>query len=220
MVKMKFAALAVIIVAASALSASAQTPAQGGTTQPAGGAVPDGKIAVINTNIFPAQIAELRQKYEQVQNQYKDRYQKLQTLDDELKAMENDIRTKGPSLTQEKLQEMQTSYEDKKRRGSRDFEDLKAETERAIDTATRPVREKMSQFLQNYAGQRNIVVLFNLAGAAQTGSLAYWSPATDITQDFITEYNKANPVAGAAPATQPPTGAARPAATKPGAGKP
>ncbi|HVF91564.1 MAG TPA: OmpH family outer membrane protein [Blastocatellia bacterium] len=203
-------------MAASALSASAQTPAQPAT----GGGVPDGKIAVINTNIFPAQIAELRQKYEQVQNQYKDRYQRLQTLDDELKQMENDIRTKGPSLTQEKLQEMQTTYEDKKRKGSRDFEDLKAETERAIDTATKPVREKMSQFLQNYAGQRNIVVLFNLAGAAQTGSLAYWSPATDVTQDFITEYNKANPVAGAAPATQPPAGAARPAATKPGAGKP
>jgi outer membrane protein len=216
MVKMKFAALAVILMAASALSASAQTPAQPAT----GGGVPDGKIAVINTNIFPAQIAELRQKYEQVQNQYKDRYQRLQTLDDELKQMENDIRTKGPSLTQEKLQEMQTTYEDKKRKGSRDFEDLKAETERAIDTATKPVREKMSQFLQNYAGQRNIVVLFNLAGAAQTGSLAYWSPATDVTQDFITEYNKANPVAGAAPATQPPAGAARPAATKPGAGKP
>ncbi|HYP28018.1 MAG TPA: OmpH family outer membrane protein [Blastocatellia bacterium] len=204
------------MMAASALSASAQTPAQPAT----GGGVPDGKIAVINTTIFPAQIAELRQKYEQVQNQYKDRYQKLQTLDDELKAMENDIRTKGPSLTQEKLAEMQSTYEDKKRRGSREYEDLKAETERTIDTATRPVREKMSQFLQNYAAQRNIVVLFNLAGAAQTGSLAYWSPATDITQDFITEYNKANPVAGAAPATQPPAGAARPAATKPGAGKP
>ena len=217
MVKMKFAALAVIMMAASALSASAQTsPAQPAT----GGGIPDGKIAVINTTIFPAQIAELRQKYEQVQNQYKDRYQKLQTLDDELKAMENDIRTKGPSLTQEKLAEMQNTYEDKKRRGSREYEDLKAETERTIDTATRPVREKMSQFLQNYAAQRNIVVLFNLAGAAQTGSLAYWSPATDITQDFITEYNKANPVAGAAPATQPPAGAARPAVNKPGAGKP
>ncbi|HKG22893.1 MAG TPA: OmpH family outer membrane protein [Blastocatellia bacterium] len=204
--------MAVILTAASALSASAQTPAQ----PAAGGGVPDGKVAVINTNIFPAQIAELRQKYEQVQNQYKDRYQRLQTLDDELKQMENDIRTKGPSLTQEKLQEMQSTYEDKKRKGSRDFEDLKAETERAIDSATKPVREKMSQFLQNYAGQRNIVVLLNLAGAAQTGSLAYWSPATDITQDFITEYNRANPVAGAAPAT----GAAKPAAPKPGAAKP
>jgi len=216
MVKMKLAALAVILMAASALGVSAQTPGQ----QATGGPIPDGKIAVINTTVFPAQIAELRQKYEQVQNQYKDRYQKLQTLDDELKQMENDIRTKGPSLTQEKLQEMQGTYETKKRQGSREFEDLKAETERSIDTVTRPVKEKMSQFLQNYAAQRNIVVLFNLAGAAQTGSLAYWSPATDITQDFITEYNKANPVAGAAPATQPPSGAARPAATKPGAGKP
>jgi hypothetical protein len=46
------------------------------------------------------------------------------------------------------------------------------------------------------------VLIINLPGAAQTGSIAYWSPGADITQDFITEYNKANPVAGA-PAAQP-----------------
>jgi hypothetical protein len=46
----------------------------------------------------------------------------------------------------------------------------------------------------------------DLAGAYQTGTLAYWSPTTDITEDFITEYNKANPIPGgaAAPAAKPP----------------
>ncbi|MFY9556885.1 MAG: OmpH family outer membrane protein, partial [Blastocatellia bacterium] len=77
-----------------------------------------------------------------------------------------------------------------------------------IDTATKPIRDKLYQFLNNYAAQRSIVLIINLAGAAQTGTLAYWNPGTDITDDFIAEYNKANPVAGAPaappkPATKP-----------------
>ena len=48
--------------------------------------------------------------------------------------------------------------------------------------------------------------MINLAGAAQAGVLAYWNPGTDVTEDFVAEYNKANPVAGAsAPRPQPAT---------------
>jgi hypothetical protein len=58
--------------------------------------------------------------------------------------------------------------------------------------------------------------VINLAGAAQTGTLAYWNPGTDITDDFISEYNKANPVAGgAAPATQPAKPTVKPPGSKP-----
>ena len=70
-----------------------------------------------------------------------------------------------------------------------------------------PIRDKLYQFLQAYSAQRGVVLVINLAGAAQTGTLAFWNPGVDITEDFINEYNKANPVAGApAPA---------PAATQP-----
>ncbi len=207
MVKKNFAALAVLVMAVLAASASAQQPANGG-------ALPDGKIAVINTTAFPTQIAELKQKYEQVETQFKDRYQRLQTLEQQMKTLENEIRTKGSSLAQDKLAEMQNSYEDMKKRGTRDYEDLKTDSAKAVDNATKPVRDKLYQFLQNYATQRGIVVLIDLAGAAQTQSLAYVSPGADITADFIAEYNKANPVAGApaAPAQRPGPAAVKPAA--------
>ena len=201
MLKIKFAALAAILVASTAGLASAQRATQAGV----GAAVPDGKVAVMNTEAFRAAIGELKLKYDQVDNQFKDRYQKLQGLENQLKQMESDIKTKGQSLTAEKFQEMQTAYEDLKRRGTRDFEDLKAEYERTVDTATKPIRDKLFQFLNTYASQRGIVVIFNLAGAAQTGALAYWNPGADITDDFIAEYNKANPVSGAAAATPQPT---------------
>jgi outer membrane protein len=198
MSKIKFAALAAIILAVSATSASAQQPAQPGGA----GAVPDGKIAVVNTTAFPSQIGELKQKYDQVDNQFKDRSQKIQAQQTQLNQLENDLRTKAQALAPDKIQQMQDEYETGKKRLQRDLEDARADYDKAVDAATKPVRDKLFQFLQKYAQQRGIVVIFNLAGAAQTGSLAYWNPGADITDDFIKEYNKANPVPTAAPAPQ------------------
>jgi Skp family chaperone for outer membrane proteins len=206
MVKIKFAAFAVIVAAALSLTASAQQPAS-----PAGvtSLIPDGKIAVINTQAFPEQVGELRQKYDQVNNQFKERYEKLKALDNQLKQMETDIQTKAPALGADKVREMQVSFEEMKKRGSRDYEDLRADVNKAIGVSTKPIWDKIGQFMNNYAAQRGIVLILDLPGAAQAGSLAYVSPGSDVTADFIGEYNKANPVAGA-PAAQPSSAPAKP----------
>jgi outer membrane protein len=201
MFKIRFAAFAAVILAAVTSVASAQQATQAGV----GAAIPDGKIAVINTQAFPDGINELKQKYDQVSNQFKDRSTRLQEAQTRLAGMENDIKTKGNVLKPDDFAKLQQDYEDLKKRSQREFEDAKAEYERTVETTTRPVRDKLYQFLQGYATQRGIVMIINLAGAAQTGTLAYWNPGADVTEDFITEYNKANPVAGApaAPATTP-----------------
>ncbi|HLG18005.1 MAG TPA: OmpH family outer membrane protein [Blastocatellia bacterium] len=210
MQKIKLAAVALMAMAAMAVSASAQQPAQ--PSAPA--AVPDGKIAVVNTNAFPPQISELKQKYDQVENQLRDRYQKLGATEQQLKQLESDIQTKCPSMAPDKCRELQLNYADTKKRWDRDVEDFKSDYERALEVATGPVKQKLIKFMETYAIQRGIVMIINLPGAAQTQSIAYWNPATDITDDFIAEYNKANPVAAAA--TPPP----QPAAQKPAPVKP
>jgi Skp family chaperone for outer membrane proteins len=199
MVKIKLAAFAAAILSAVTVSASAQQAMQAGV----GAALPDGKVAVVNTQAFPGGIGELKQKYDQVDKQFQPRYQQLQTVENQLKQMESDIQTKCPQLTPDKCQELQNSYQRLKTQGTRDYEDLKAEYEKAVETSTKPVRDKLYQFLNNYATQRSIILVMNLAGAAQSGTIAYWNPATDITEDFISEYNKANPVPGAPPAAPP-----------------
>lgn len=196
MFKLRLAVFAAALLAAVTATASAQQATQAGV----GAALPEGKVAVVNTQAFPAGIGELKQKYDLVEKQFQPRYQQLQTVETQLKQMENDIQVKGPTLAADKLQELQNNYADLKRRGTRDYEDLKAEYDRTIDSATKPIRDKLFQFLNNYATQRNIILVVNLAGAAQTGSLAFWNPGLDITDNFVGEYNKANPVAGAAPA--------------------
>jgi len=198
MFKIRFAAFAALVLAAVASVASAQQATQAGL----GAAVPDGKIAVINTQLFPDSIAELKQKYDQVGTQFKDRSQRLQEAQTRLQTMENDLRTKQGVLKPDDYAKLQQDYEDLKKRTQREYEDAKADFDRQVETATKPVRDKLYQFLQTYATQRGIVMIINLAGAAQTGTLAYWNPGADVTDDFIAEYNKANPVAGA-PAAQP-----------------
>lgn len=195
MAKSKLAAVAAVILAVTT-GASAQQATQAGI----GAVLPEGKIAVINTQAFPGAIGELKQKYEQVNNQFKPRFEKLQSMAEQLKQLENDIRVKSGTLAPDKLQEMQNNYTELKKRGEREQEDLNSDADKALDVATKPIRDKLTQFLNNYASQRNIVLVINLAGAAQSGTLAYWNPGTDITDDFVAEYNKANPVPGAAPA--------------------
>src|SRR2546425_864609 len=199
MFKIKLAAFAAMTLALAAVGASAQQATQAGL----GAALPDGKIAVVNTQAFPQAIGELKQKYDAVEKQFQPRYQQLQTMETQLKQIENDIQVKCPQLTADKCQDLQRNYEDLKKKATRDYEDAKADYDRAIDAQTKPVRDKLFQFLNTYAAQRGIVLVINLAGAAQTGSLAYWNPGSDITDDFVGEYNKANPVPGGAPGGAP-----------------
>src|SRR5690349_17118433 len=158
MFKIKLAAFAAAILSALTATASAQQAMQAGV----GTALPEGKIAVVNSQAFPGGIGELKQKYDQVDKQFQPRYQQLQTIESQLKQMESDIQTKCPQLTPDKCQELQNNYQELKKKGTRDYEDLKAEYERAVDAATRPVRDKLYQFLNNYATQRSIVLVFNL----------------------------------------------------------
>jgi Skp family chaperone for outer membrane proteins len=210
MVKTKFAVLAAVVLAAVSVSAHAQ--------QPAGGAVPDGKVVVINTTVFPSQVGELKLKYEQVDAQFKDRSQKLQGLAEQTSKLENEIRAKQNVLTADKFREMQDQYELLKKQVQRDNEDIQKDAEKALEAATKPVRDKLYQALNNYAAKNGIVMVLNLAGAAQSGALAFWDPKSDITDEFIAEYNKANPTPGAPPAATKP--ATTPAATTPAPKKP
>jgi len=211
MLKIRFAAFALMTMAALSLSALAQSPAA------VAGTIPDGKIVVLNTNAFPTQIGELKQKYDQVENQFKAQSQKIDQLRQQVAQKQNDIDTKGSTLTPDKLRDLQVEVEELKKRGTREVEDLQADYTKALDITTKPVREKLYQFMQNYALQRSIIMIIDLPSVAQTGTLAYWSPSSDITQDFVAEYNKANPVpTSAAPAAQPPAARPTPGPTKPG----
>ncbi|HEX4998130.1 MAG TPA: OmpH family outer membrane protein [Terriglobia bacterium] len=195
-----------VLVAALTVAAFAAPAALAGQApEQAVAPLPDGKVAVVNTDVFPEKIAELKEKYDQIESQYKSRFDVIQKLAEEAKAI-GDKLSSSTDLTLDATRQLQTQYEDLQRRGTREETDLHDEVTRALDTATRPIQEKLKNFMSAYAREHGIVAVFNLVPAADSGLFAFWNPGTDITDDFVAAYNKANPAAGARTGTAPKPG--------------
>ncbi|HJQ69126.1 MAG TPA: OmpH family outer membrane protein [Blastocatellia bacterium] len=207
---MKFIKLTQILFAICALAAaaSAQQTATGAPAQ-AGAApalLPKGKVAIINSLYFQEQIGEIKAKVESLNRQFEPRMKEIQGIRDRITALETTIDTQRKSgalaaaREAEMIEQLEQMKLDYKRRG----EDLQAEGNRASEQTIAPINAKVGRFLQEYAQKRGIILLINVANESQARTVVWYDQRADVTQDFIAEYNKANPTAGAAPpAAQP-----------------
>ena len=196
------AALALQLLGVVALG---QQPGAGAPQKPATPALlPKGKIALINTGAFQQQVEEFKAKIEALSRQFETRVKDTQALADKINALENTLKSQTGVLTAAKVAEMTENLEAMKREYKRKAEDLEADAGRARDKAFEPITAKLGKFAEDYTAKRGIVMLFDLANALQAGTLIWFDPRNDVTQDFINEYNKANPVTTAAtkPATK------------------
>jgi outer membrane protein len=195
--KMALVALALQLLAVSAL---AQQPSAGGPQKPsAPPLLPKGKVAVVNTAAFQEQVEEIKQKIESLNRQFEPRVKEVQSLADKITALETTLKSQTGVLTPAKVAEMTENLGVMKRDYTRKAEDLQADAGRARDKAFEPITGKLSKFAEDYTAKRGVVMLIDLANGAQSGTLIWYDPRSDVTQDFIKEYNKANPVTTAAP---------------------
>ena len=199
-----------VLVAALTGPAYAQT---GGATAPTaprtGGAttaLADGKVAVIDTSQFAEKILELRSKADTVNKKYEARFKELEGMKQQMDTLQADIQRQQSVAAPDKLRTMQEQYQTIATNFKRRGEDLQNEYNREAETAIRPVRDKLRDFVRDYATKRNIVLILDLPGSSQAGTIAYLNPAIDVTDDFIGEYNRANPVPGATAAPARPAG--------------
>lgn len=203
-------------LAAAVLAAAVNTPAL--AQQPASPVAPrtgvtqsalEGKVAVINSAKMMQGITEIRVKIEQVNAKFDARAKQLEAQQTQLQQMQNDIKSKQNVVPPETLQKLVADYQDREKVYKRTAQDLQEEFNRELATALGPVEKKVGDFRRNYAVQRGISLILNAQGLDQSGALWYLAETVDITDDFISEYNKANPVPGAAAAP-----AARPAGSR------
>jgi outer membrane protein len=198
--------LAIVALVGLAVTGSAQqvsAPAQGGV--PA--FLPKGKIAVINTNAFQEKIGEYRAKIEALNRQFEPRLKEIQGLADRITALENTIKTQSQTLTPARVAEMTEQVDAMKRDYQRKAEDLQADGNRARNQSFDPINQKLAKFAEDYTAKKGIVLMFDLASAPQANTVIWFDPRSDVTEDFINEYNKANPAPAAAqPATPKPAG--------------
>ncbi|MEK6289328.1 MAG: OmpH family outer membrane protein [Acidobacteriota bacterium] len=195
--KFALAALALQLVGVSAL---AQQPGAGAPQKPAAPLLlPKGKVAVVNTAAFQEQVQEFKQKIEALNRQFEPRVKEVQGLADKINALETTLKSQSGVLTPARVAEMTESLGTMKRDYQRKSEDLQADAGRLRDKAFEPITGKLSKFAEDYTAKRGVVMLIDLANGVQSGTLLWFDPRSDVTQDFINEYNKANPVTTIAP---------------------
>jgi Skp family chaperone for outer membrane proteins len=195
---MKFLKVTFAIIALLSLTTLAAAQQSAAVAPPT---LPKGKVAVVNTAMFQEQVLEFKAKMEELNRQFEPRVKDVRGLADRISAQENTIKTQsqGGALSAARVAEMTEQLEAMKKDYQRKAEDLQADATRAKDRAFEPLSAKLVKFAQDYTAKRGIVHLIDLGNSLQSGLLLWYDPRTDVTQDFINEYNKVNPAPAGSP---------------------
>jgi outer membrane protein len=181
---------------ATTTSAPAASAATGGT-----GA--EGKLAYINTAAFSNGINELKVKLDALNAEFEPKKKEVQADEDYLNNLKNKINTQGATVSVQVRTQWVEEATDKEKLLNRKKEDYNAMGQKRLAEVTQPIYDKVGKFLEGYCQQRGIVMVLEGGAAQQAGILLFAAQATDITDDFIKEYNKVNPAPAAAAAPAP-----------------
>jgi outer membrane protein len=198
----------VIIIMAAAGAAFAQGAAVQSTAQankPAtGGIAPmsSGKMAIIDSRAFAEGIGEMKKQLDKLETEFQPRTKDLQGLQDQLVKLDEELKVAGNNMKPDVYQQKVDQMAGMKKEFERKREDYQTDLQKRSELVLGPIQDKLHKFMENYAAQREIIMIFDLAPAAQAG-LVFLNPGTNITEDFIKEYNKQNPVPGAPPQPEP-----------------
>lgn len=184
---------------------TASAPAPGASAGATGGGTgAEGKLAYINSGRFSSDINELKGKLDAFSAELDPKRKEVQTEEDALNNLKNKINTQGPTVSAQVRTQWVEEATDKEKALNRKKEDYNQLGQRRLAEVAQPVYDKVTKFLDSYCQQRGIVMVLEVGAAQQAGILIFASQATDITDDFIKEYNKANPAAAGAPAPKKP----------------
>lgn len=200
-----------VIALSSLLSVAAlaqtPTPPRGAATPPpatapTGGTGAEGKIGLIFAEAFPGGILELKARFDALKVEMEPYYKDYQSLTEQLDKVKNQLKA-SQTLSAATIAQLNEQGADLERKIKRKEEDIQALEQKRANEVIGPIQEKIGNALKDYSAKRGIALILE-AGVAQKAGLLLWaSEATNITQDFISEYNKANPVV-ATTSTAPP----------------
>ncbi|HEU0184479.1 MAG TPA: OmpH family outer membrane protein [Blastocatellia bacterium] len=177
----------------------AQPAASGASAAaPTGGTGAEGKLAYINSGRFTSDISELKVKIEALNAEFEPKKKEVQAEEEALNNLKNKINTQGSTVSAQVRAQWAEEAQDKEKSLTRKREDYQQIGQKRLTEITAPSYEKIGRFLETYCQQRGIVLLLEGGAAQQAGILIFAAQATDVTDDFIKEYNKANPAAGGA----------------------
>lgn len=158
------------------------------------------KIGIVDVLSFRDGIGELKAKYDKLQAEFAPRDREIQAMQTKLASQEKVLK-ENTNLTQQQAAKLTDEFEAGKKEYTRTVEDFQVQVRKREDEETGPIKEKLGKFLEQYCTKHGITYVFDGRALQETGIVIYAAPATNITEDFVKEYNKAYPApAGAASA--------------------
>ena len=200
--------LFIALTASAILSiyASAQTPAPpkrpatnppSTTATPTGGTGATGKVGVIYTSQFRQGIGEFKVRLDALNIELEPKKKEIEALDNEIKTLKNKIQAQNTTVTPQIRSQWEEEVAVKEKLIKRKSEDFNQIGQKRFVEVSEPVYEKIRKFLESYCQEKGLVLVVEGGAAGQAGILIWADQTTDITTDFMAQYNKANPVASA-----------------------
>ena len=177
--------------ALAALSASAQKMA-----------VIDMQGAILQTNDGKKASAELKTKYDPIQQALAKRGQDLQAKQQEYQKNSATMSDAAKAATESELKDLSSKLQ-------RDADDARQDAQVEQNKALGPILQRLDAVMRKYAADKQITMIVDLS--AQPNNLLMSNASVNITNDIIALYNQ--PQAAPAPSTPKPPAASSPAGT-------
>jgi outer membrane protein len=155
------------------------------------------KIGIIEIEAFRSEIGELKVKYEKLQTEFDPLQRELGAMQQSIDAKQKTLQ-EGQNLTAQQAAKLQDEIQNLQREFQRKGEDAQARAQKREQEETGAIYDKISKFLEQYCAQRGITHVLEAGKLRETAMVIYAAPTAFITDDFIKEYNKANPAAATA----------------------
>src|SRR5262245_17871233 len=174
--------------------------APGAFAQAADGA-PKMKVAIIDSAVFRDEILELKARYDKLTAEFLPKTRDLDSMQTSI-ANKQKVAQENKTLTAQQAQKLSDEIEQLKKEYNRSLQDSQDLANKREQAETADVAEKVYKFLEQYCAKHGITHAFDARRLQDTSVAVQVAPGANITRDFISEYNKANPVQTAANPTK------------------
>ncbi|MDE3062413.1 MAG: OmpH family outer membrane protein [Acidobacteriota bacterium] len=190
--------VAAALCAGFSLAAAAQSPA------------PAAKVAVVAFQQAVAQTNEFQRSFGDLQKKYTPRRDQLKTLSDEIDSLKKQLQS--TTLSQADRASRTRAIDDKQKELQRSAQEAQTDFQTEIEKSFNGIATKVGQELIAYSTQQGYTLVLD-GGRQETPVVLWATPATDITQALVNDYNVKSGIpapatpAAAAPAPSRPAGA-------------
>jgi outer membrane protein len=211
-----FALAALALAAGPATAQQFESVPQGQPAAPAP-AASGVKIGLISVQAAMLRTQEGRKAGEDLRAQFAPRQAELEKMQEEIRDIDNQLRTQGRTLSEDAQFQLGRQLEQKRKQFTRMQQDYEEDAEAAQNDIIARLSPKIRQVMDRYARENGLTLILNVFDG---GPVVWAIPTVDITDAIVRLYDQSFPVASAAAPAGPQPPASRSAQPQPARPRP